>query len=457
MVDHPVSCDLTLGLAQAAQKGISHSCSLTLGLSLTSYPFHLKDLSGYSTKRISVRKSWGEQLWSAELDIVGTDIPDPFTKFKLTMEDKESESLETIFLGFIPGADYVLKKDFETVKVRAYDYAWYLTAQYVPKDIASTDSAENPSTVIEALLGGGDWQLTTGIYPLRIEDVPSWSTIAKQWNWDPWKTTLWQAIQDICQYCEMIFVVYWQYQPTAAFTGWMPCAYFLTQAQWDDATNQGATGASAADKTVDASTSVLPTDLSYQKEEQQNVNRVKVIVQDDTSGTWYESTAETAEVTAGTEMPREKVWGPYCGKWTQAQADTKSAALLTEYNQAAEMFKAKLQAATKLRLGQKIKFTNVDGHPTDWMRITAITHSGETANEFTEIEYSKLDTVKMTKERTEAAGIYREIQSLAEFEAKEIETRRKNREGEIVARVGEGLYDVKILSTGQILRSVRLI
>jgi hypothetical protein len=457
MTDYPVSCDLTLGLAQAAQNGFGHSCNLTLGLSVSSYPFHLKDLSGYSTRRINVSKAWGEQLWSAELEIMGTDMPDPFEKFKLTMEDKETSSLETIFVGFIPGADYTLKKDFETVRVRAYDYAWYLSSQYVPKAIASTDSAINPSTDIKNLLGGNDWQKTTGIYPMRIEDVLDWSSIAKQWNWDPWKTTLWQAIQDICQYCDMVFAVYWQYQPSAEFTGWIPCAYFLTQAQWDDATNQGSTGASAADKTIDASTSVLPVDFSYQKEEQQNVNRIKVIVQDDESGEWFESTAETAEVTAGTELPRERVWGPYCGKWSQSQADDEASALLTEYNQAAETFKAKMQAATKLRLGQKIKFTNVDGHPTDWMRVTSISHSGEAASEFTEIQYAKLGTVFMSKERTETAGLYSEIQSVASCEAEQLETKRKNREGEIVARVGEGLYDVKILSTGQILRSVRLI
>ncbi len=439
MVDHPVSCNLTLGLAQQ------------------SYLFQLKDLSGYNTRRINVSKSWGEQLWTAELDIVGTDIPDPFTKFKLSMEDKESESLETIFLGFIPGADYALKKDFETVRIKAYDYAWYLAAQYVPKEIASTDSSENPGVTIRDLLGGNDWQLTTGIYPMRIEDVPNWSTIAKQWNWDPWKVTRWQAIQEICQYCDMIFVVLWKYQPTAEFTGWMPCAYFLTQTQWDDATNQGATGASAADKTIDASTSELPLEFSYQKEEQQNVNRIKVIVQDDSSGSWYESTAETAEVTAKTELPREKVWGPHCGMWTQGQADTKAASLLTEYNQAAEMFRAEMQAATKLRLGQKVKITNVYGHPTEWMRVTSITHSGEATSEFTSIEYAKLDTVKMTKERTEAADMYREIQAIAEKEVEDNEANRKSREGEITAVIDDTHYDVKISSTGQILKNVRLV
>ncbi len=287
--------------------------------------------------------------------------------------------------------------------------------------------------------------------------MPNWSTIAKQWNWDPWKTTLWQAIQDICQYCDMIFVVYWHYQPSAEFTGWMPCAYFLTQAQWDDATNQGAFGESAADKAIDASTSVLPVDFSYQKEEQQNVNRIKVIVQDDETGTWYESTSETSGVTAGTELPREKVWGPCCGKWTQALADTKASDLLTEYGAAAEMFRAKLQAATKLRLGQKIQFTNVDGHPTDWVRITAITHSGEAANEFTEIEYAKLATIRMTKERTEAAGLYREIQAIAEDKVDELEVKRKNREGEVTAVINDTTYDIKIKSTGQVLKNVRLI
>ena len=63
----------------------------------------------------------------------------------------------------------------------------------------------------------------------------------------------------------------------------------------------------------------------------------------------------------------------------------------------------------------------------------------------------------MTKERTESAGLYREVQSLAAYEADKATEKRKNREAEIVARVGEGLYDVKILSTGQVLKSVRLI
>ncbi len=439
MVNYPVSCNLTLGLVQS------------------SYLFHLKDLSGYSTKSINVSKTWGEQLWSAELDIVGTDIPDPFTKFKLSMIDKETLSLETIFIGFIPGADYVLKKDFETTKVRAYDYAWYLAAQYIPKTIASTDSTKNPSTDIKNLLGGNDWQLTTGIYPMRIEDVPDWATITKQWNWDPWKVTRWQAIQDICQYCDMIFVVLWKYQPTAAFTGWMPCAYFLTQTQWDDVTNQGATGASAADKTVDAATSILPIDFTYQKEEQQNVNRIKVIVQDDETGTWYESTVETAGVTAKTELPREKVWGPVCGKWTQTQANDVATNLLAEYNMAAETFKVKMQAATKLRLGQKIKFTNVGDHPTDWMRITQISHSGEVANEFTGIQYAKLGSVSMTKERTEGASMYREIQTIAESAIDDNEANRKSREGEIITVIDDTHYDVKISSTGQILKNVRMI
>lgn len=419
--------------------------------------FHLMDLSGYNTKNISVSKAWGDQLWNASLDIVGTDIPDPFTQFKLSMDDAETEDSETIFLGFIPGADYVLKKDFETVKVRAFDYTWYLAAQFLPKALASTDSAENPSAAVEDILGGNDWRNTTGIYPFRIEDVPSWSTIAKQWNWDPWKTTRWQAIQDICKYTGMIFVVLWKYQPTAAFTGWMPCAYFLTEAQWDDATNKGNTGASAVDKTVDASTSVLPSTFSYQNESLQQINRIKVIVQDDVTGTWYEATSETADVTNNLELPREKTWGPVCGKWTQAQADARAAALLTEYGDAAEIFRAELQAATKLRLGQKIQFTNVSGHPTDLMRITQISHSGAAVAEKTSIEYSKLNTFKMTKERTESAGLYREVQSLAAYEADKATEKRKNREAEIVARVGEGLYDVKILSTGQVLKSVRLI
>ncbi|MCK5217720.1 MAG: hypothetical protein KAJ93_08020, partial [Methanosarcinales archaeon] len=306
-------------------------------------------------------------------------------------------------------------------------------------------------------LGGNDWQQTTGVYPLRIEDVPDWATIAKQWNWDPWKTTRWQAIQDICKYTGMVFAVHWQYQPTAAFTGWMPCAYFLTEAQWDDATNQGSTGASTADKTVDAATSVLPTTFQYQNESLQQINRIKVIVQNDADGAWFESTAETAGVTAGTELPREKVWGPACGKWTQALANTKSAAMLTEYGAAAEIFRAELQAATKLRLGQKIRFTNVSGHPSDWMRITQITHSGAIVDEKTSIEYSKLVTFKMTKERTEVAGMYREIQTIAAHEAEQATDKRKSLEAEIVAHISGDIYDVEISSTGQVLKNVRLI
>ncbi len=188
------------------------------------------------------------------------------------------------------------------------------------------------------------------------------------------------------------------------------------------------------------------------------MNRVRVIVQDDSTRTFYESIAENSEVTAGLELPREMIYGPESGKWTQALADAIAGAYLAEYNQPVKTFKARLQASTKLRLGQKIKFTNVDGHPTDWMRITSISHSGEVANELTEIEYS-IGTLDMVKSRKVPTNISKEIEIIAKNEVDKLETDRMNRDGEINAVVDadNDIYDVKIVSTGQILKNVKLV
>jgi hypothetical protein len=217
----------TLAFSGTATKTGTYAkaCAATIAFSGVTQTKHwidfdaLPDTSGiYPTGTIgvpvasaSVRRGVGDGFWELTETIAGiTTIPIDSLRAAKVLRQDHTGTTRCIFYGLIPGLSYNLAYQADQTNATGYDYGWYLTQQYVPADLRVMTAATNPADLVEDLLGGNAWETTTGIRPYRISSVTAWGTTlpAKEFVFEP-RTTKWDAIQQLADYCSFTFHTAW--------------------------------------------------------------------------------------------------------------------------------------------------------------------------------------------------------------------------------------------------------
>jgi hypothetical protein len=82
---------------------------------------------------------------------------------------------KTMFLGIFPSSQDFYAPAANKVNLVGYDYAWFLTMQYLDDEELVIPQTVNPADWVYGLLNGtAGWEKETGIEPYRIVDVPGW-------------------------------------------------------------------------------------------------------------------------------------------------------------------------------------------------------------------------------------------------------------------------------------------
>jgi len=352
------------------------------------------DIEDYKTESWTVSKGVQDALWVLSTRIDKHVVPAFFETIQVTAEDHNNLP-HTPFVGIIPATDYTLAAAADKASLTGYDYGWYLTVQYVPSDERTTEEDTNPSDTIMALLGGTSWATVTGIEPHRINTVTDWTNIKKSFEFGD-RCTRWKAIQEIADYCHFVFVVKWR---DVAGT-WRPCAYFVHE----DDVDSGTAGLDIpAAVTITEPDAYLMSGVSVKDSPEHQYNRVLANGYDATTDTYYYATAQTAEVSAGTEIPVEYVYADAALN-TQEKADTKAQELLDFFQASAKVYVARFKRRMDLELYQKISFAGYNKIDTDTMRITRISYSRSAANDIVEIEFSKDQAIQQLRRLARAVN-----------------------------------------------------
>jgi len=352
-----------------------------------------KTIADFKIENWSVSKSMHDALWVFSGQIDKHVVPTFFTQIRAAATD-HTDTAKTIFVGIFPGADYILAPAADKASITGYDYSWYLTTQYVPADDRTTDIDTDPAETVRGLLGGdADWDTTTGVKPYRMTADASWSTRKKVFEFGE-KCTRWKAIQEICEYCEYVFVV----KIGADFT---PNAYFIPETAIDDASPTGLD--LPAMVTFTAPDAYLMSGVQVRDNPEKQYNRVKVTGYNESTDTYYYKTVETAEVTAGTELAIEYF---YANKDlnSQAKVDARATELLDYFQASSEVYTARFKRRIDLELYQKIKFSGYDKIATDDMRITRISYNRRVAEDIVEVEFAKDQDTQQLKRLTQAVN-----------------------------------------------------
>ncbi|MCK5431636.1 MAG: hypothetical protein KAJ03_02770, partial [Gammaproteobacteria bacterium] len=156
------------------------------------------DLDNLSAIGWNVSKTIQDPLWKLSTQLTGTDVPTPFRHLRVIAPDHNDVD-RTVFIGFLPQARSNLSGAGNFTSLNGFDYAWYLTSQYIAEAQRITDEDTDPSVTITAILGGDDWAKTTGIEPYNIDTVTDWATIKKSYIFDP-NASKWKSIQEICEH-----------------------------------------------------------------------------------------------------------------------------------------------------------------------------------------------------------------------------------------------------------------
>lgn len=352
------------------------------------------DAADYKTESWTISKGIQDALWVLSTQIDKHEVPAFFETIQTTAQD-HNDIAHTLFVGIIPAADLTLAVAADKATLTGYDYSWYLTVQYVPSDERTTEEDTNPSDTITTLLGGSAWETTTGIEPYRINTVADWTNIKKAFEFGD-RYTRWKAIQEICDYCNFVFVVKWRHVGGT----WQPCAYFVHE---DDIDTAGIGLDIPAAVTITDPDEYLMDGVSVKDSPEHQYNRVLATGYDAATATYFYATAQTAEVSAGTEIPIEYIHADAALN-TQAKTDTKAQELLDFFQASAKVYVARFKRRMDLELYQKINFEGYNKIDTDTMRITRISYSRSAANDIVEIEFSKDQVIQQLRRLARAVN-----------------------------------------------------
>ncbi|MCK5433036.1 MAG: hypothetical protein KAJ03_09840, partial [Gammaproteobacteria bacterium] len=329
------------------------------------------DLDDIAATGWSVAKTIQDPLWKLTAQIAGTDVPTPFRHLRAIAPDHNG-TLRTVFVGFLPQARTNLSGSGNFASLSGFDYAWYLTSQYIAEAQRITDEDTDPSVIISTILGDGDWPKTTGIEPYNMKTVTDWAAIKKSYIFDP-NASKWKCIQEICEHTNHVFVVKW----VDTGTDFHPVAYFVHEDDID------------AELDVPALVTITAPDsefVSASKESQQvdKINRVVVKGANKITGVWYDSVVESAEVAAGEEIPIEYRFES-TDLDTQAKADARATTLYNFYNTDSDTYTINFKKRMDLELYQRIQFSGYDDIATGVMRVISIRYGRKAADSDVEV------------------------------------------------------------------------
>lgn len=356
-----VSAELTIApsapittLAPLVEAGLTLSGSVIGKLYI---PLDELDITQFSVSRGVSDDIWAMSATIDGLNEINTDVLRHATFFTT---DHLGVS-QSIFAGILPKGAYTIREAANKTVITGYDYAWYLSRQQVQTAYQHNTAGTNPADVITGLLGGDDWEETTGIMPYKINSVTAWGDTLNSRVFDfTIGTTKKQAIDKICNYCRFVFMVKWIVVDGIA----TPAAYFVSEDDIDDDLDlpDPVTFAYPDPYLVGEIKPVAKGDERY--------NRVTVIGRNNAGGV-FSATVESASVTNGDELAVEKIENS--GSWTtQDQVNARAAELYAYYSATAYTFTAKLLDRMDLELLQKIRITGYTGVSENWMRITRI-------------------------------------------------------------------------------------
>ncbi|MEA3458767.1 MAG: hypothetical protein U9R21_08845, partial [Candidatus Thermoplasmatota archaeon] len=272
------------------------------------------DIADYKIVSWTVSKGVQDALWLLNGEIDKHVVPAFFETIRATARDHNNNP-RTPFVGIIPATDYTLAAASNKSKITGYDYGWYLTVQYVPSGERTTEEDTNPSDTITTLLGGTEWETVTGIKPHRINNVADWTNIKKSFEFGD-RCTRWKAIQEICDYCDFVFVVKWR---DVAGT-WVPSAYFVNDTDIDSSTAGIDIPAAVTITNPDA---YLMDGVSVKDSPEHRYNKVLVTGYDAATATYFYAEAKKP----GTEIPVEYIYAD-ASLNTQDKTEAKAQELL---------------------------------------------------------------------------------------------------------------------------------
>lgn len=338
------------------------------------------DIEDYKTESWTISKSVTDALWVLSARIDKHDVPAFFEQIQATVRD-HNNVIHTPFVGIIPATDMMIADAADKATITGYDCAWYLTVQYVPTGERITEIDTNPADTITALLGGTGWASVSGTEPYRINTVTGWGEIKKSFEFGD-RCTRWQAIQEICEYCNFVFAVKWR---DIAGT-WRPSAYFVHE----DYIDSIAAGLDLpAPITITAPDPYLVSGIVVKDSPEHRYNRVLV------TGVGVSAAAQTPAVAAGTDIAIEYIYAD-AALTTQEKADLRAQELLDFFQASAKVYTAKFMKRVDLELYQKISFSGYQKINPDVMRITRITYSRSTTTAV-EIEFSKDQAIQQLR------------------------------------------------------------
>lgn len=160
----------------------------------------------------SVRRGVSDGFWQLTETVDGVATI-PITSLRATkvIRQDHNGTARCVFFGVVPGLTYHLAYQADSTSANGYDYGWYLSQQYVPSAYRIMPATMNPSDFVTAMLGGTFWETATGVRPYRIATVTAWGTAAlpaKEFVFEP-RTTKWEAIQQLAEYCGFLFFTKW--------------------------------------------------------------------------------------------------------------------------------------------------------------------------------------------------------------------------------------------------------
>jgi len=350
------------------------------------------DIADYKTVSWTITKGIHDAMVVLSATIDKHTVPAFFDLIKATATDHLNNP-HTLFVGVIPSVDIELATAADKATITGYDYSWYLTVQYVPVGDRTTEEDTNPSVTITSILGGTAWAATTGIEPYRINTVEDWEDVKKVFEFGN-KCTRWKAIQEICDYCNFVFVVKWR----DVGGNWRPCAYFVHEDDIDSST----TGLDLpATVTITDPDPYLLSGVAIQDSPEHRYNRIMTTGYDASSDTYIYSTAETEGVTNNTDIPIECMYADAALN-TQSKTDLKAQELLNFFQDSAKVYRARFTQRMDFELYQKIYFVGYNKIEQDAMRITKITYSRSSTYTGIEIEFSKDQAMRQLRRLSRA-------------------------------------------------------
>lgn len=346
-------------------------------------------LAGYDVGEVEVSKSVTDAFWQLSAEFFGDTAPVDFTPLHHEAADYAGVN-HHLFTGINPTSDKTMGSAGNKTQVTAYDYGWYLSAQFIPND----SRVMEVSTIDWPWSPFADWESwiehlleETGITAYRIRAGPS--TFWKQFIFSN-KTTKREAIDAICKYCNYVFEVKWHNYGDDTEPDWRPVAYWVPQAEIDDDTDGLDIPSPLTLNWPDPYLVDLPK-ITMNPEEK--INRVRIIGSNG-EGNFYSATRETDAVSEGTELPREYM-EESSNLTTQTQVNDYADSMLNYFKRPSVTVTMRFIQRFDIELYQKIKFgagfpaelvaltDGTDG--INYLRITGIKYHTGPANNYVDV------------------------------------------------------------------------